>query len=400
MPRFSYRAKTAAGEIIADTLEAENLKAATAKLQAAGYFPVGIKLYTEKRKFNFFKKKCSHNDLTLFTRRLSDAIQGGLPLVRALGVLERQTEKQEMKEITRSLRVAVQEGQGFSAALRKYPEIFPSLYSGMIQAGESTGLLEVVITRLAEFHEKEDELRHRVFSALAYPVVMLGVGCLSVLFLLAFVIPKFEMMFQDMGQILPLPTRILITASKVMQNGWWLYIPGIFLAVTGLQRFYATDRGKRFFDALQLKLPLFGGLIQKELVSRFIRMLSILLSNGVSILDALLLARNSIGNRILSEEIDRIYKSVKEGKGLVGPVSQSPLFPPLVAEMMAIGDETGSMEASLARVADIYEKEVSYAVKTVTSLLEPAIILIVGLMVAFIAMSMLMPVFQMSTMVK
>lgn len=405
MVLFLYTAKNAAGEQYTDTMEADAVKTVAQKLQATGYYPVTIEPFTAKRsclsRFSFFRaRKIRHNDVVLFTRRLADCLKGGLSLVRALGILVRQTENVELKKVTVEIHQSVQEGKNFSEVLGTYPDIFPDFYVGMVQAGVSGGLLETVLERLAEFLEKEQEMSNRIKAALAYPLVIMSVGVLSVIFLLTFVIPKFEIMFQDLGQMLPLPTRILIACSNILQNGWWLYVPALAGLMMVSQKFYRTKNGRKLVDTSKLRSPLFGNLLQKEMVSRFIRMFSNLLGNGVPILDALLLAKHSVSNQVLAAEIDTIHQSVKEGRGLVKPISESAFFPPMVADMIAIGEETGNLEAALIRVADIYEREVGYALKAFTSILEPVIILAVGLMVAFIAMSMLLPVFQMSAIMK
>jgi general secretion pathway protein F len=280
--------------------------------------------------------------------------------------------------------------------LKNFPDVFPSIYIAMITAGETAGVLDTVLDRIADFLDKEEELRYRIQSALAYPLMLLAVGCASVLFLLGFVIPKFELMFQDLGQAMPLPTQILISISHIVRYWWWAYMPIALVAAVSIFRWYSTRTGKLFFSNAKLKLPVIGGFLRKDMVAKFLRMLSILLTNGVPILDALSIARNSIDNLLFSNDIDRICAAVEDGQGLSASIAQSTLFPSMVYEMIAVGEETGKMESSLSRVADMYEREVEYAIKTMTSLLEPAIILFAGIIVCLIALSMLLPVFQVS----
>lgn len=400
MTLYAYSAKDLSGKRTADTIEAESIKAAALKLHAAGLYPVTIAPHAKRKGWKQWLgrdfSRVSHAEITMFTSRLADLLHGGMPLVRALGVLERQTGHPKMRGMLSVIAGEVQDGGALSAALGKYPACFPDLYIGVIQAGETAGLLEPVLRRISEFYEKEEDLRHRIQAALAYPLVMLGVGFLSVLFLLTFVIPKFEVMFREMGQVLPLPTRILLLLSTCLQHGWWIYVPLFLAGIVFLRVFLKSAEGKQAIDRLKLRLPLAGDLIAKELVSRFVRMLSALLKNGVPILDALLLVQKSAGNRVLAAEINAIYVSVREGKGLVVPMRASRFFPPIVADMVAIGEETGNLDGSLVRVAEIYEREVTYAVKTLTSLIEPAIILVVGLLIGFVAVAMLLPVFQIS----
>ncbi|OGS36726.1 MAG: hypothetical protein A2293_10320 [Elusimicrobia bacterium RIFOXYB2_FULL_49_7] len=398
MPLFSYTAKNVSGEHVSNVIEAESIKAVANKLRTSGFFPITILPHNESRTLTGFqRKKIGHKDIVVFTRRLADSLKGGLPLARSLKVLQNQTENKGLAKITQEIAASIQEGRSLSQALKDYPKVFPVMYRAMVQAGETAGVLDVVLSRLADFNEKEEELHYRIQSALAYPVVMLFVGMASVIFLLSFVIPRFELMFQDLGQSMPLPTRILLLLSNVLRFYWWAYIPAAIISIVAARKWYSTESGKRYLANMLLHLPIIGTFIKKDIISRFIRMLSILLSNGVPILDALSIARNSIDNPLFSSDIERIYISVKEGQGLSKPINQSSIFPSLVSEMIAIGEETGNLESSLNRVAEMYEREVEYAIKTMTSLLEPVIILFAGIVVCFIALSMLLPVFQVSS---
>lgn len=400
MPKYLYKAIDLFGKEFTDTIEADSDRSAALKLHAMGYFPVSIVQddgsSSGKKYFSFTFKKIKASEISVFTRRLADGLKGGLPLARALGVIERQTENVDLAQVTRDMLEMVHSGESLSNAMAKYPHLFSEMYRGMVRAGESAGLLESVLSRLAEFSEKEEDLRQRIRAAMAYPAVMLGVGALSVVFLLCFVIPKFEVMFQDLGQMIPLPTRILIMVSHTLRYGWWAYVPLIILTYWGGKRWLRTESGKSKASALLLKMPVVGPFLRKDLIAQFLRMLSVLLANGVPVLDCLAMARNALGNEIYATEIDRIRVSVKEGNGLVQPIRESVWFPPLVAEMIAVGDETGNLEGALLRVATAYEREVEYATKTMTSLLEPVVILVAGVVVCFIALSMLLPVFQMS----
>lgn len=404
MAIYAYKAKDVSGKPQSGTVEAENVKTAAAKLQSMGLYPVSIEAATSKkglgRFFSFKLNSIPRQDVALFTCRLSDLLRGGLPLVKALTVLVRQTENRALQKTIGEIKDAVQDGKTFSSALSAYPKLFSNLYLGIVKAGESAGMLESVLSRLAEFDEQEELLRHRVKAALAYPVLMFMVGLASIIFLLAFVIPKFEAMFMDMGQLLPLPTRVLISASSIIQHWWWLYIPALTAGLLYFDKYRKSVNGGRKIDRIKLALPLAGELMKKELVSRFVRMLGALLKNGVPILDALAMVKDSVGNEVFAAEIDEVYRSVKEGEGLVEPLRNSRYFPPIVADMVAIGEETGNLENSLARIAETYDREVEYSVKTLTSLIEPVIILVVGLMVGFVALSMLLPIFQISASIR
>jgi type II secretory pathway component PulF len=401
MPLFKYKAKNLPGESIVNIIEAENIKAAAGKLQSSGYYPVSILPYrNEDARTRFLSllrtSKVRHKDKVVFTRRLADSLKGGLPLSRALAVLSKQTENRELSVITKEIAAAIQEGKALSEALALYPAVFSTMYVAMVRSGEAAGVLDTVLLRLADFQEKEEELRYKIRAALTYPAVMLLAGTMSVIFLLGFVIPKFEVMFQDLGQSMPAPTRILVFLSRTVRFGWWIYLPLAVLLVLAVAKWRSTGKGRQFLSALKLRLPVLGIFIRKDLISRFLRIVSILLANGVPILAALTIARDSIDNQLFSNDIDAISAKVKEGEELSNALCQCKLFPSFVTEMIAVGEETGHLESSLGKVAETYEREVEYASKTMTSLLEPVIILVAGIVVCFVALSILLPVFQVS----
>jgi general secretion pathway protein F len=398
MPIFIYKAKDLSGNEFTNTLDAKDLQSAALTIQAKGYFPISIKILEDKNlNKNIFKiNKINQSDVSMFTRRLADALIAGISVSRALAILAKQTENIELKSITQDIYNLVIEGTPLSSAMNKYPKIFPQIYIGMIKAGEATGTLETVLTRLAEFTEKEKELKSKITSALIYPIILLFLGMASVVFLLTFVIPKFEIMFTDIQQSIPLPTQILIFSSHLLKNYFWIYIPLIIISSLFILKFSKTEKGLVLISRIKLKIPLFGNFLEKNLTSRFLRMLSIMLSNGVPILDSLIMAKNAINNKTLAQEIDKIYESVKQGKGLLAPIKKISFFPPMIADIIAIGEETGEIESSILRIAESYEREVDLALKTTTSLIEPIMILIIGAIICFIALAMLLPIYQMS----
>ena len=403
MNRYIYKARDINGKLISDIIEAYDIKTVSLRLQSMGLYPVAINVRNSNGWNNYFSlnfERISGSDRLLFTCRLADLLRGGLILAKALELIERQTENAGLRKIVSDIRSKVQGGQTLYDSLSEYPEHFSGLYVGAVKAGESSGMLEEVLARLAEFGEKEEILKNRIKASLAYPVLMLAVGLASILFLLAFVIPKFQIMFLDLGQLLPLPTRILIFASTFMQKWWFVYIPVIALALIMILKYSGTKDGKAAIDGLRLKIPIVGQLIRKELVSRFVRMLSALLKNGVPLLDALVMVKDSVGNELFAVEISNIGRSIKEGRGLADPIRKSSFFPPIVADLIAVGEETGKLENSLLRIAETYDREVEYSLKALTSLLEPVIILFVGIMVAFVALSMFLPVFQISATIR
>jgi len=401
MTLYRYTAKNVSGASVSDIVDADTPKAAALKIQALGLYPVTIREPEDKTGFRRFSlpgfARIRSGEITLFTCRLADLLHAGMPLVRSLGVLERQTKNAALKEILAACCGEIQGGRAFSETLQKYPDLFPQIYTGMVRAGEYAGLLEAVLRRLAEFREKEEELKHRLQSALTYPAVMLLMGFVSIIFLLVFVIPRFEIMFADIGQQLPLPTRILVLAGLILKNYWYIYIPAAAAGAFFLRRYMQSDAGKSASGRLFLRIPLTGGILGKELAARFARMLAALLANGVPLLEALAMVKSSTGNALVSEEITSISESVREGRGIVAPLRRSVFFPPLAADIVAIGEETGNLEGALNRMADVYQREVDYSLKTLTSLVEPLIILAIGLLIGFVAMALLLPVFQISS---
>ncbi len=405
MATFTYRARTKSGRIVSDIIESDNRTSVISKIQQMDYFPIEVVEKGERATGFSIKKKISlsrsrrikSKDIVLFTRQLSNLINAGMPLLKALTVLARQTENGNLAGVIRSLKSDVQDGKAFSDALAKHPQLFPKLYLGMIKAGEAGGVIEVILNRLADFSEKQQALKDRVKSALAYPVVMLLVGAGTIVFLMAFVIPRFVTMFQDIGQTLPLPTRMLITASDILKGYWWFYLPVLLLAVFIVRQYAKKDEGKMFFDRVKLKLPLLGKMLRKVAIANFTRTLGTLIENGVPILTGLTMTKDTIGNEVIARELVTIHANVKDGDSLARPLARSKEFPPIIADMVAIGEETGKIEDTLVRVADFYDAEIENTIKTLTSLLEPIVILIMGVVVGFIVLAMLLPVFQISS---
>jgi type II secretion system protein F len=410
MPVFIYEAKLKTGEKVTDTIEAENEHAVISRLQAEGYFPLKVRLRTDIEVKKGRPEKNSHaravyqrisgKEFAAFTRQLASLLNAGVPLLKSLEVLIRQTKNERLKKIIETLRNDVRDGTAFSEAIKKHPKVFPNLYIGMIRAGEAGGVLDTVLNRLAEWLEKEEDLRRQVRSSMAYPVVMALVGIGTVLFLLGYVIPKFVTMFEDIGRTLPLPTRILISLSNHIRSWWFLYIIGVVIIVSVLSRYVKTKDGKFLFDRVKLQSPVFGGLLNKIVLSRFTRTLGTLIGNGVPLLSALGMTRDTLGNEVFASEINKSYVKVEMGESLAGTLSKSEIFPPIVIDMIAVGEETGNLPDALVRIADTNDREVESSVKALTSLIEPVMILVMGTIVGFIVMAMLLPVFEMSAFVK
>lgn len=401
MGLYKFKAKTNDGSVINDILEADNKKAVVRYLQEKGFFPISIT--EEKRKTDsrgYLKTKVNRADLVIFHRQLADALKGGLSLVKSLELSYKQTENNQLKKVIGEIKDQLEKGQSLSTALSQYPDLFDSLYIGLIKAGESGGMLDASLERIAHYQEKDQVLINRIKTAMAYPLAMLCIGVGTILFLLILVIPKFSLLFQDVESVLPLPTRILMGLSYFFIHWWFIYIPGIVLLAVWFQRYILTPQGNLWFDKLKLNIFIVGKIIRYEMVVRFTRTLGVLLTNGIPMISALEIAKKAVGNAIVSAEIERLYTEIKSGKGLVEPLSRSLIFPPVVSDLIAAGQEVGSLEQSLQRVADTYEMKVENMLKTATGLLEPIVIVFMGLLVGFIVLAMLLPIFEISGAIK
>ena len=401
MSKFFYKARKGPKELKQGTIEAETESAAVSKLMRMGYFPITVSLQEdrapkEKAKRAGLLKNISRRELTTFTRQLADLLESGVTLYRALTVLEQQTEHRQLKVIIQDIANLVKEGKSLSDSLRNYPRLFNIIYVNMVKTGELSGTLENVLKRLADFGEKQQDLAGRVQQALAYPILMLTVGVATVVVLFAFVIPKLTDLFEDMGQALPLPTKILLAISNSFLNFWWLILAiGLFTFFV-IRRNFFTARGKLGLDYFKLGLPVLGKFFKRVQIANFTRTLGILLANGVPILQAMDSVSQTLESEVLKQEAKGITKEIREGSSLAGAVAQSRYFPALVANMLTIAEEDGTLDRALLRVAQAYEKETDHSVKLLTSLIEPAMILAMGSIVGFIVISMMLPIFQIS----
>ena len=411
MAEYSYKVKDKRGRIKTGIIKADSKTSVVAKLQRDGYYPISIiekESHKAKTGAAILSRRISlqtferirNKDIVVFTRQLSNLINSRMPIVKALDVLIKQTENKRLNTVIQALKEEVQDGAAFSEALAKHPKIFSNLYTGMVRAGESGGVLDIVLTELAEFSEEEEALRNRVKSALAYPAVMVLVGGATVIFLLSFVIPRFVMMFSNINQTLPLPTRMLIFGSHSLRVYWWIYLLIVFLALLAFRQYTKREEGRIAFDRAKLDIPVFGKVFRKILIARFNRTLGTLIKSGVPILKAIKITQGVIVNRIFSVELNKIYDGLKEGKSLSQLLTQSKEFPPIIADMVAVGEKTGNLGDSLFKIATSYEEEVENELKALTSLLEPVIILIMGVIVGFIVLSMLLPVFELTAVMR
>lgn len=399
MGTFSYKAKDQKGNLIEGILEAEHRSIVINRLQAMGYFPVEIiddsTLKKERPSLaSLLRRKVSLKDLVNFDRQLADLINAGVPLVRALNVLVNQTFNPYLRQIIDKILQDVQEGESLAKALGKHPKVFDKLFCAMVKAGERGGFLDVVLQRLAELAEKEQEIKSKVKTTLAYPVVMIIASIGAIIILMTVVVPKIVKIFQELQQTLPLPTQILISLSWWMGHYWWLLLGSIGLLVIIIWNVIQAEEGRRVIDRLKLRLPILGLVILKQEIGRFARTLGSLLANGVPILEALEITKDVATNKLVEVEVDKIIQEVTQGSSVARVMRSSNLFPPVMVNMIAVGEETARLPEVLGKVATSYEMEVDRSLKMLTALIEPLIILIMGVVVAFIVISILLPIFN------
>jgi type IV pilus assembly protein PilC len=339
--------------------------------------------------------KIKMRDIVIFTRQFSTMINAGLPLVQALDILAKQSENPALKDVTRAVVFDVESGHTVADALRKHPKAFTDLYVNMVAAGEAGGILDTILLRLATFLEKNDALVRKVKGAMIYPGVIMSVAVIAISVLLIFVIPVFESMFAGVGMALPLPTRVVIGASDFLRGFWWAVIAGLGAGAFLLKRYYATSSGKLAIDKLLLKMPVLGDVLRQSAVSRFTRTLGTLISSGVSILDGLEITAKTAGNRVIQDAIMQSRASIAGGDTIAAPLQKSQVFPPMVISMIAVGEQTGGLDEMLSKIADFYDEEVDVAVSALLSLMEPAMIVILGVIVGGMVIAMYLPIFDM-----
>jgi general secretion pathway protein F len=373
-------------------IEAHDEKSALTLLKNNGVIPLKIKLRKGSFRTGKFSFKSAKNEVQTFTTELYALLGAGLPLDRSLNILAEITENKKMKDIISSILRSIREGSTFSDALEKHPHVFSGLYVNMVRAGESGGVLEVVLEKLIDFLESSQELKDHVFSALIYPAILVVTGIISIIVLVTYVLPKFSVIFRDLGTQLPLPTQILITISNVIISIWWIILLIIIAGSFVFRNYLKTDKGRYNWDALKIKIM--GDVILKLETARFCRTLGALLRSGVPLLKAIKNAKDIVGNYAISSALDKISSGIKKGQGIAKPLSDAKIFPHLALSMIKVGEETGQLDTMLIKIADTYEKSLKVSIKKFVSFLEPALILGMGLLVGFIVISMLMAIFS------
>lgn len=405
MPVYQYVGIDQKGKRATGMVDADSERAARFKLRRQGVFPTtltaqGRASAPQKIGMNFDVSKLLNRvkvrDVAIMTRQLSSLLNAGIPLVESLEALTEQLENAKLKAILTEVREEVVAGGKLSDSLGKHPNIFGDLYINMINAGEASGALDVVLMRLADFTEGQAALRSKVIGAMVYPVIMTVVGVALLSMLLVYVVPKVTKIFEDMNEALPLPTRLLMAVSGMLQHYWYLILLGIPVVILAIRKLMRTPKGRAWWDAKSLKIPLFGKLQLMIIVSRFARTLATLLASGVPLISAMDITRNLVTNTKLRKVIEKTRDEVREGQSMAEPLMRSGEFPPIVTRMIAVGERTGELEKMLERVADNYDTEVDTTVSTLTTILEPVMILVMAGVVSFVVMSILLPILKMN----
>lgn len=409
MPVYEYIALDSGGRRKKGIVDAGSIAAARQKLRETEVFPVEIaETADRKRKETAARNGAIHlfrrvglQELAVMTRQLSTLIGAGLPLVPSLAALVAQIRHPVLKTTLARIKDEVNEGNSLTQSMSHFPEVFPPFYINMVSAGEASGTIDLVLDRLADFNESQQALRTKIRSALAYPLFMFFIGSGVLFFLVTFVVPNITNIFKEMNQTLPGITVFLLVVSGFFKTFWWIILMILVASFAGLRYVIGkTEEGRRRWDRFKITAPLFGPLNRKIAVARFSRTLGTLLKSGVPLLAALEIAKNVVDNRIVAEQIRSAAKDVEEGQSLSAPLARNDFFPPIAVEMIAVGEQSGTMETMLIRIADAYEKEVEANILLVTSLLEPAMILVMGAVVGFIVISILLPIFEMNQLVR
>lgn len=400
MPAYVYKAATLEGKIVEGTMEAADGGSVSLKLQDMGLLPVQVGASSQRTALSreiewpWKRRKVRRKDLLVFTQEIHTLVKAGLPLDRSLAVLAQLAESPALADVIQDVLREIKEGRSLSEGMGKHPEVFPRIYVSMVKAGEAGGILEEILGRLETFLETSENLRSYLVGALIYPALLSIVGVASVTILTLFVVPRFAGIFKDMGLPLPLPMAILKGVSDLLTGYWWLML-GVAVAVgVYLQRFRSGSEGRLQWDRLVLKLPLLGAVIQKIEVARFARTLGTLLHSGVPLLQAMTIVREIVSNQGIATMIEPIRQGIKKGEGISQPMKQSGVFPPLAMHLVEVGEESGKLDAMLIQVADVYDNEVRKSVRNLLAFFEPALILVMGIIIGTIVVSMLLAIFS------
>jgi type IV pilus assembly protein PilC len=399
-PVWKWSGKTKQGEVRSGEIEAQDVAAVEARLRQMGLEPVKVKKKPRELRLPRLGGGVGTKDILVFTRQFSVMIDAGLPLVQALEIIGTQNDNATFRGVLLDVKARVESGSTFADALSEHPKVFDVLFVQLVRAGEIGGILDTILQRLGAYIEKNDKLARRVRGAMVYPAIVLTVAVAVVLVLIAFVVPTFEKMFKDMGGSLPAPTQFLIDLSFGFRRYWYVIVgipAGLFVA---FKAWIAKGRGQELWHAFVLKTPMFGPLVRKVAVARFTRTLGTMLSSGVPILDALEIVAKSAGNRTVEDAILHVRTKISEGKNIAGPLAETGVFPPMVVQMIGVGEATGAMDQMLGKIADFYDDEVDVAVGALTAAIEPLMMVFLGGTVGYFMIAMYLPIFTMASTVK
>jgi general secretion pathway protein F len=400
MPSYNYRASTMEGKIVEGTMEASDDGIVSQKIQEMGLLPIRIgitgreSLFSREIAWPWKSKKIQSKHLLVFTQELRTLVHAGFPLDRCLAILSKLAESPALAEVIQGVLKEVKGGKSFSEGLAKYPEVFPKVYISMVRAGEAGGVLDDILSRLVTFLETGTELRSYIVGAMIYPALLSFVGVVSITVLTLFVVPRFVSIFQDMGVDLPLPMVILNFMSHLLSGYWWFFLAVILITGYFIKHFRDSREGRLKWDQWLLETPLIGKVMRKLDVARFSRTLGTLLHGGVPLLQSMTIVRDVVGNQSIAKMIDPIRNGIKKGEGIAQPMRQSGVFPPLAMHLVEVGEESGKLDAMLIQVADIYDIEVRNNVKRLVSFFEPALILVMGIVIGTIVVSMMLAIFS------
>jgi type IV pilus assembly protein PilC len=403
MPQtFQYKVRDKSGNLISGTLVADSEMLVLRRLREQGYTP--LEVGKEKKglnlEINIKTQKVKLKEVAVFSRQFATMINSGLPILRALSILSDQVSNKTLATALTQARMDVEQGSSLSQALAKHPKIFNDLYVSMVRSGETGGSLDDTLLSLASTLEREVTLRGKIKSAMTYPIAVVGLVTLIMSAMLLFVVPQFATIYGQLGGTLPLPTRILLAVSDAFKSYWWVFVAAVFGFRFALRRYKKTDKGREVVDTVKLRIPVFGNLFHKTALSRFASTLAMLLGSGVPILQALDIVMDTVNNRVVGRAVEDVQSSISEGESIAKPLSRHAVFPPMVVQMIAVGEETGQVDTMLEKVAQFYDQEVEATVDSLTSLIEPILIAFIGGAVGAAVIALYMPMFQVINLIK
>jgi type IV pilus assembly protein PilC len=398
---YEYRSRDMSGGIVTGTLVADSQQLVVARLREMGYIPLKVnqKNAGMKREINL-RRKVMIKDLSVFSRQFATMVTSGLPILRSLSILEQQTESKILAKSISEVRMDIERGSSLSAAMAKHPKAFDEMYVAMVRAGETGGVLEAVLLRLADNLEREVSLRRRIKSAMTYPVVVLGFVTLILMAMLLFIVPQFKSIYAQLNGVLPFPTRLLLGLSEVFRHDFLIVAAVVAILVYAFRRYKKTERGREQWDTLKLKFPIFGALFQKSALARFARVLGVLSKSGVPILQSLDVVSETVNNSLMSKAVQDVKDSVRQGESIAKPLARHAIFPPMVVQMLSVGEETGALDTMLEKIAMFYDDEVTAAVDSLTAIIEPVMIFIVGGAVGVSVIALYLPMFNIIKLIK